>query len=54
MSDIEYTKDFAVENVMKINFFDLTDMKYHGSTTFSSGVLPKWDLFVEPIHDGTM
>ena len=33
------------ENILTHNFFDLTDQKYHGGTTFSSGVRPKWDFF---------
>jgi hypothetical protein len=42
--NIEYTADITTDNIETLTHFDLTDFPYHGGTTFSSGVLPKWDL----------
>jgi len=33
-----------IMNIESVNYLDLTDEKYHGGTTLSSGALPKWDL----------
>jgi len=31
-------------NIKKLTHIDLTQEKYHGGSTLSSGALPKWDL----------
>ena len=42
MDNIE--SNFTYDELMNSEYFDLTDMIYHGGTTLSSGTLPKWDL----------
>ena len=32
-------------NILSGQYFDLTNYPYRGGTTFSSGTLPKWDVF---------
>jgi hypothetical protein len=39
-----YIKNITTANIRVSRYFDLTDKEYHGGTTLSSGVLPKWDL----------
>ena len=39
-----FTSIFDSSNVRSERYFDLTDKSYHGGTTLSSGMLPKWDI----------
>ena len=47
-NDAAYSEVITDDNIMTLTHFDLTELPYHGGSTFSSGVLPKWD-----IHDNT-
>ena len=40
----DFVSIITESNILTGKCFDLADKQYHGGTTFSSGVLPKWDV----------